>query len=221
MSRLACGYGEFRMSRLVTAWMLVLVVLGSCGGSGSTPTAISCAGSGEADPSGESDEAVSPSDAAQMSIAELLTTDPRFERFRALAEQTVSEGLGRSWLEIWEMAGIQMGDDREGVTVFVPIDAAFERLEPGLLTAIEQGQVDNELRYTLLGHHYVHRLYPSSDFEAGAQNTWRGSGVELTIQPLTWGGCPIVQTDIRVANGYIHAVDGIVMPPEVLQAATG
>ena len=67
----------------------------------------------------------------------------------------------------------------------------------------------------------AHRLYPSSDFEAGPQDTWRGSGVELTIEPLTWGGCPIVETDIRVANGYVHAVDGIVMPAEVREAASG
>jgi uncharacterized surface protein with fasciclin (FAS1) repeats len=157
-----------------------------------------------------------------MSIAELLRTDPRFTRFRTLAEQTTSPGSGQSWLEIWDMAANQMGDDGDGVTVFVPIDAAFERLEPGLLTAIDEGQLDNNLRYSLLGHHYIHRLYPSSAFEPGAQRTWRGGGsVELTLEPLTWGGCPIVQTDIQVNNGYIHAVDGIVLPEEVREAASG
>jgi hypothetical protein len=36
-----------------------------------------------------------------------------------------------------------------------------------------------------------------------------------------WGGCPITQTDIRVNNGYIHDLDGIVIPEEIQQAAAG
>jgi hypothetical protein len=36
-----------------------------------------------------------------------------------------------------------------------------------------------------------------------------------------WGGCPLAQTDIRVDNGYIHVLDGIVIPDEIQQAAGG
>ena len=184
---------------------------------GSDPAAVSCEGAGTAG----SGLGVTGDAAAEMSIADVLRSEPRFSRFRDLTGRTVSEGLGQSWLEIWDFEANRMGDNREGVTVFVPTDAAFERLDPSLIDAIEDPDLDNEVRYNLLGHHYVHRLYPESDFAAGPQRTWRGGGnVELTTNPLTWGGCPIVETDIRVSNGYIHVVDGVVIPAELRQAAS-
>ena len=200
------------MARSLTA-VLLLTGLIACG---SDPAAVSCAGAGTAG----SGLAVTGEAAAEMSIADLLRAEPRLSRFRDLTSRTVSEGLGQSWLEIWDFEGSRMGDNREGVTVFVPTDAAFERLDPSLLAAIKDPDLDNEIRYNLLGHHYVHRLYPESDFAAGPQRTWRGGGsVEMTTNPLTWGGCPIVETDIRVSNGYIHVVDGVVIPAELRQAA--
>jgi hypothetical protein len=56
----------------------------------------------------------------------------------------------------------------------------------------------------------------------GAQRTWSGSGtVELSLDPLTFGGCNIVETDLRVTNGFVHAIDCIVLPQEVVDAAAG
>jgi uncharacterized surface protein with fasciclin (FAS1) repeats len=201
--------------------LVLIMVLAGCGDSESGP--ITCAGRGDQPEAASGDEAgVTEAEAAGMSIAELLMTDPRFDEFRNLAAQTVSEGLGMSWLEAWDMQAEQMGDNRDGVTVFVPVNAAFERLDPGLASVLREGELDNELRYTLLGHHYVHRLYPSSEWESGSQRTWRGGGiVELTLDPPMWGGCPLAQTDIRVDNGYIHVLDGIVIPDEIQQAAGG
>ena len=195
------------------AAVLLLAGLIACG---SDPTAVSCEGAGTAG----SDPGVTGEATAEMSIADMLRAEPRFSRFRDLTIRTVSEGRGQSWLEIWDFEGSQMGDNREGVTVFVPTDAAFERLDPSLLEAIEGPDLDNEIRYNLLGHHYVHRLYPESDFAAGPQRTWSGGGsVEMTTDPLTWGGCPIVETDVRLSNGYIHVVDGVVIPADLREAA--
>jgi hypothetical protein len=55
-----------------------------------------------------------------MSIAALLRSDSRFDEFRKITEQTMSSVLGLFWLEIWDIEASQMGDGREGVTVFVP-----------------------------------------------------------------------------------------------------
>lgn len=205
------------MIRWAAATILLTAML-ACGGG--DPMSITCEGVGTSEDSTGS--TVTPEAAAEMSIAEMLGADPRFTRFHDLVSRTVSTGLNQSWLEIWDWPASRMGDSQEGVTVFVPDDAAFERLDPRLLTVIEDPELDNDIRYSLLGHHYVHSLYPSSEFEAGSQRTWRGAGsVELTLEPLTWGGCPVVQTDIRVSNGYIHVVDGIVIPADLRQAAQG
>jgi hypothetical protein len=186
---------------------------------GSETGAVSCEGAGSSEFEGL---AVTQEAAAEMSIADLLSSEGHFSKFQDLTSRTVSEGLDKSWLEIWDFPGSSMGDNRDGVTVFVPTDAAFESLDPGLLATIQDPGLDNEIRYNLLGHHYIHRLYPASEFEPGSQRTWRGGGsVELTLDPPTWGGCPVVQTDIRVNNGYIHVVDGIVIPLELRQLAVG
>ena len=209
------------MNRQTSAVISVLLLVVACGDAEtSTPNAVSCAGALDADKSSVQLDAdvVEPEQALDMSIARVLGTDQRFTWFHVLAEQTMSP-MGLSWLDIWDFPGSRMGDNSDGVTVFVPVDHAFARLEPAMSAALEEGQLDNDLRYSLLGHHYVHRLYASSEFESGAQRTWRGGGnVELTLEPPTWGGCPILQTDLRLANGFIHAIGGIVMPREVREA---
>jgi len=156
-----------------------------------------------------------------MTIAEVLRTDDRFSRFRDIAQRAPT-GIAPSWLDVWDFDASQMGDNRDGVTVFVPIDAAFEALDPAILAVIEGPDADDELLYSFLGHHYVHRLYASSDFEPRPQDTWRQSSsgpVELTVDPATWGGHAIVQTDLRALNGYLHVIDGVVIPDEVAAAA--
>jgi hypothetical protein len=42
--------------------------------------------------------------------------------------------------------------------------------------------------------------------------------VELTRDPLTYGGCPILQTDLRAANGYIHVIGGVVVTDQLREA---
>jgi uncharacterized surface protein with fasciclin (FAS1) repeats len=201
----------------VTGIVVVLILLvGACG---DESTAGLCAGAGSAT---SSEQGPSLDETAEISIAEFLTSDDRVSQFRSIVEETDSPGLRRSWLEIWDMDAGEMGDHREGVTVFVPTDAAFDRVDPEIRDALVEARVENELRYTFLGHHYVHRLYPRTAFEAGPQRTFRGGGdVVLDLDALTWAGCPIVVTDIRLANGYVHLLDGVVLPDDVRAGIVG
>lgn len=162
-----------------------------------------------------------PATASETSIAGVLAGDPRFTQFCRIVEGTFSPGLGLSWLEIWDWPASRMGDNQDGVTVFAPTNDAFAALDPALRTALDDGAVDNQLLYLLLGHHYVHRLYPSADFENGPQRTWAGSGtVELSLDPLSYGGCNVIETDIRASNGYVHAIDCVVVPEQMAEAVT-
>ena len=229
-------------SSLAILFSFTLTAVG-CSGSGNssasstasaspTPTAataaIECMGIQAETASAESLDSldiVKPTEARLLTLAEVLRSDSRFTQFHSLAGETLTgimEGGSRlSWLDIWDWPPQRMGDDREGVTIFVPTDAGFEDLEPQIRRALDEGQLDNRTRYTWLGHHYVHRLYPSSEFVAGPQRTWStspGAAVDLTLDPPTWGGCPILQADLRTANGYIHVIGGVVMPHAVLDA---
>lgn len=230
------------MWRVITG-ILVVTLVGACGdrepstGSPSdeaetatsavpTPSAsrvasVSCDSGRETDEGGSVQGTPAAEPTSEMSIADLLGADPRFDSFCAIVERAMSPGLGLSWLEIWSWPANRMGDNRDGVTVFAPTDAAFETLDPAVLTALEAEDVDNELLYSLIGHHYVHQLYPSADFEPGPQRTWRGAGtVDLSLDPMTFGGCVVVEADLRVANGFVHAIDCVVVPQEVVDAVS-
>lgn len=191
--------------------LVCLVLLAACG-SGATSAVSS--------PSPQEQlRTVSPERASDMTIAEVLGADERFTIFHELADSTETGIPGHpSWLEVWDWDPERLGDAREGVTVFVPTDDAFAAAGEHLVDAIRSGDLVNQARYLWLGHHYVHVLYPSSDFEAGRQHTWRGN-VDMKLDPPTWGGHAVVQTDLRTANGYIHVVDGVVVPAEVRDAA--
>lgn len=68
----------------------------------------------------------------------------------------------------------------------------------------------------------VHSPYPTEDFKAGDQTTWRRSAsgpVQLSLAPLTWDGHSISETDIRTTNGVIHVIDGVVVPDDLAAAA--
>jgi hypothetical protein len=156
---------------------------------------------------------------SDLTIAGLLTSDPRFELFCGIASQAVSPGLGLSWLEIWDWPASRMGDNQDGVTVFAPTDDAFATLDSVVLAALENGALANEVLISLLAHHYIHWLYASADFQPGAQPTrGRSTTVELSLAPLTFGGCAVVETDIRVANGVVHVLDCVVVPVELAEA---
>jgi len=162
-----------------------------------------------------------PATASEMSIAGGLAADPRFTQFCTIVEEAFSPGLGLSWLEIWDWPASRMGDNQDGVTIFAPTNDAFAALDPALRTALEDRAVDNQLLYSLISHHYVHRLYASTDFEEGPQATWgRSTTVNLSLDPLTFGGCNVIETDMRASNGYIHAIDCLVVPDEIAEALT-
>lgn len=207
--------------RAALRWSIAVLMLATgCGGAASDSATAEAAAS-PASP--DALTTVAPADAASMSIADVLRTDERFSTFRGIVERTQTP-IASSWLEVWGWDAARMGDNRDGVTVFAPTNAAFEALDAEVLAVIQDPEVDNSLLYSLLGHHYIHRLYPSTSFEPGPQPTWRRSAsgpVELTLDPLTWGGLAIDQADLRVANGYIHAIAGVVVPDEVAAAADG
>lgn len=198
------------VTRLLAGVLALLLLLTGC----AAPQSDSLA----ADPL----DIVEPEDAATMTIAEVLRADGRFSRFTAILER-VDTPVASSTLDVFDFDAARLGDDREGVTLFVPTDTAFEALDPAVVAVLEDPDVDNDLIYSFFGHHYVPRLYPSEDFEAGPQSTWRRSPsgkVELNLDPLTFGRQPVEETDLRTANGYIHVLGGVIIPDTVAEAAT-
>lgn len=205
------------MKVAVSVGLAVLMLLPACANEGSDAAFVGPSAS----PAAQEPPMVAVEDAEAMTIAEVLRTDPRSSRFRAFMER-VETPIAESVLAVWDWPATQMGENRDNVTVFAPLDTGFEKLDPSIVAVIEDPDVDNALLYSVFGHHYVHRLYPSDMFEPGDQATWKRSisgPVQLTLDPLAWGGHPIVATDIRTANGITHAIDGVVVPDALATAA--
>jgi hypothetical protein len=227
-SPLPCGALDHLLAAATAVGAMVLI---ACGSGTDTAAGSRCTTD---DGTGENPAlaTVSPAETRELTVAEVLRRDERFSRFRKLAEETETQ-VGVPWLENWDRPADRLGN-KIWSTVFVPPDTAFAALDDDIRMAWEDGRLDNLTRYGWLGHHSVHRPYPSSAFEAGLQSNWQPTGlgrwektsglsgpvdVVLTLDPLTYGGCPILQTDLRTLNGYIHVIGGVVLTDQVTDAA--
>jgi transforming growth factor-beta-induced protein len=105
-------------------------------------------------------------------------------------------------------------------TVFAPSDDAFDAFEaenPGVLDSLSPEQVEAVLLY-----HVVDGEYRSSALSAGMmletlltpQTVEIGSNGNLTVN-----GIDIVTADIEASNGVIHVIDGVLIPPGIVETA--
>jgi hypothetical protein len=201
--------------RPIALMVLVAVLASGCSGDGATPRCVTDDGTGE---TGDVElVTVSPAEAENLTVAEVLRRDERFTQFRKLAEETAT-AITDSFMEAWDLPEDINGNE-VWMTLFVPPDTAFAVLDPDVRAAWEQGRLDQVIRYGWIGHHGMDRPYPSSEFVEGVQSNDRGERAVLTLDPLTYSGCPILQTDLLASNGYIHVVGGVGVPANVSAAS--
>jgi len=99
-------------------------------------------------------------------------------------------------------------------TVFAPTDAAFAALPAGTIDAL-LADPTGELTQILL-YHVIAGKVMAADLSDGMQvNTVQGSSVtfKLSASGAMINGANIVTTDIETANGVIHVIDAVILPP--------
>ncbi|KAI9022281.1 FAS1 domain-containing protein [Phycomyces nitens] len=110
-------------------------------------------------------------------------------------------------------------NDARPFTLFVTqhdVLSMFNSIETRyILSPYGQTDLENLLNYTLLNG-----VVYSSDFK-GVSEYATLSGEDIVIEArtadsITVNGIPIIQTDILAANGVIHIVDGVMIPPNVV-----
>lgn len=122
---------------------------------------------------------------------------------------------------------VELEDTLEGngpLTMFAPTDDAFEAFEdenPGVLDALTDEEVDNLLRY-----HLVDGALQAEDLEDAEElETLADDNPTITVNvsngdvTLTDGSgdtedAAVTEADIEASNGVIHAIDGVLLPPE-------
>ncbi|MEZ5116533.1 MAG: fasciclin domain-containing protein [Candidatus Nanopelagicales bacterium] len=100
-------------------------------------------------------------------------------------------------------------------TVFAPTDDAFAALPDGLLDALLLPE-NKELLTKILTYHVVAGNVMAADVTDGEVATVEGQTVTLsTADGVKVNDATVIQADVVTSNGVIHAIDAVLLPPDV------
>ncbi|WP_119154442.1 fasciclin domain-containing protein [Caldimonas tepidiphila] len=98
-------------------------------------------------------------------------------------------------------------------TVFAPSDEAFRALPAAELQALAG---DRERLKELLSYHVLPTRTASSEVGVGSAKTVQGGEVALSRAGsfVTVEDAMVTQADVAAANGVVHVIDRVLMPPK-------
>ena len=119
-----------------------------------------------------------------------------------------------------EAAGVQDALVNVGpLTVFAPVNAAFDKLPEGTVESLLQPENKAKLTFILINH-VAPSNYPIATLEKNVQKgrkLYMASGKYLEVESKDdgiWvGGTKILQS-VNVSNGWIHVIDTVLIPEE-------
>ena len=104
-------------------------------------------------------------------------------------------------------------------TVFAPTDDAFAALPEGLVDALLLPENKDTLA-KILTYHVVAGQVMAADVTDGDVATVEGQTVALSTDGgVTVNGANVIIADVPASNGVIHAIDAVILPPDVDPAA--
>lgn len=117
--------------------------------------------------------------------------------------------------EALQSAGLDELLHEEGqVTVFLPVNSAFDNLPAGLLDAYRENE---EALQNLITHHIVEGKVRSGDLSDGESvEMMSGETVEIstTGAGLELDQANVIQVDVDAANGIVHVLNNVLLPEE-------
>jgi uncharacterized surface protein with fasciclin (FAS1) repeats len=137
-----------------------------------------------------------------------------------IVETAIEAGSFETLLAALEAAGlVEALQDVGPYTVFAPTDAAFNALPGGTLETLLADPMGN-LSQILL-YHVVPGKVMAADLSDGLEvETLQGDRVTVSIEGdiVMINDAAIVSTDIEAANGVIHVIDAVILPPSLEDA---
>ncbi|MBD2326477.1 fasciclin domain-containing protein [Alkalinema sp. FACHB-956] len=99
-------------------------------------------------------------------------------------------------------------------TVFAPTDAAFAALPKGTVEKLLKPENKQQL-IKLLTYHVVPGIGTSETLKSGKVQSVEGRSITLKVdeQGVMVNNAKVTTTDIKAANGVIHAIDKVILPP--------
>ena len=145
-----------------------------------------------------------------------------------IVQTAVAAGKFKTLVSLVKQAGLAGTLAAPGnVTVFAPTDQAFaslKRSNPALFAKVAS---DKKLLRTVLTYHVVGKRIPAVAATAAAKKglevkTLQGERIALSFKSgriVLNGSGRVVIPDVKASNGVIHAINAVLVPPSLLQAA--
>lgn len=101
-------------------------------------------------------------------------------------------------------------------TVFAPTNAAFADLPAGTLDRLLQPE-NRETLSKILRYHLVSQKINSSQLQSGNVPTIEGNNLNVSVgdNNIQINDASVVNPNIEASNGTIHAIDRVLVPPDV------
>jgi uncharacterized surface protein with fasciclin (FAS1) repeats len=103
-------------------------------------------------------------------------------------------------------------------TVFAPTDQAFAALPAATLQQLQQPE-NRDALIKILTYHVVPGAVTSSQLSAGELNTAENKPVNIQIDrannQISVNNARVIQADVKASNGVIHAINQVLVPPDV------
>ncbi|MGP1384340.1 MAG: fasciclin domain-containing protein [Thainema sp.] len=173
-------------------------------------------------PTTEDPAAVDDANTAEEPMASDMETDAAANG--SIVEVASSAGSFNTLTQAIEAAGLTetLSQDGSSYTVFAPTDEAFNQLPEGTLDQLLLPE-NQELLRQILTYHVVPQAVTSSEIQPGEVSTVEGSPVNLQVDgsSVMVNEAMVTQPDIEASNGVIHAIDQVILPPQIAAQLTG
>jgi len=146
--------------------------------------------------------AEAPADASaaiENSVFDVAAADPRFTTLVSLLISTDLVGLL---------------DAPGALTVFAPTNEAFDKLPAETVDALKREE-NKQLLSDILKRHVVSGAMPAKALQGGAREVATEAGAMVRIDGadgVRIDQAKVVESNIAAANGYVHAIDTVLLP---------
>jgi uncharacterized surface protein with fasciclin (FAS1) repeats len=143
------------------------------------------------------------------------TTDTQSKTLLALTESNSSFTVLTKAIKAAGLTGVLQGKDN--LTLFAPTDAAFAKLPQDALADLLKPE-NKEVLVKLLTYHVVAGTVLSTDLKSGDVKSVEGGAINVKVDPqagVSVNDAKVVQADIKASNGVIHAIDNVILPPDL------
>ncbi|WP_193196624.1 fasciclin domain-containing protein [Nostoc sp. MG11] len=106
---------------------------------------------------------------------------------------------------------------KDNLTIFAPTDTAFSKLPQDAVRDLLKPE-NKEVLLKLLTYHVVPGRVLSTDLKSGEVKSLEGGAINVKVDPavgVTVNDARVTQADITGSNGVIHAIDQVILPPDL------